>query len=271
MALSAAGVPEPWRVALGTSLSGCHLLILSMIGWREAVSIPSARACATHSAGIGCSSLHRVCGTAVHRGAPRHRLVTLQPQPRAADVAVFGGFTDRWAAAHPRCARRDSHRDCHRRHRRALSGREDPLRRGCSASRTSRRRRHSASYLPQPWIRECCVCSGFLFMKVFDTIGSVLASRNSGMIRDGKLPRAERVLVVEAAGHGPGRRSSGDARGRHVIEKRRRSLEGGRNGLTAAVVARRVFVRGVALQPLIGMIGRRTIPITAGADHRRRR
>jgi len=103
----------------------------------------------------------------------------------------------------------------------------------------------------------------FLFMNVFDTIGSVIGvSQQAGLMRDGKLPRAERVLVVDAAGTVLGA-ALGTSTIVTYIESAAGVSAGGRTGLTA-VVAGALFFVALLFSPLIGMIGN-YLPITAPA------
>jgi AGZA family xanthine/uracil permease-like MFS transporter len=103
----------------------------------------------------------------------------------------------------------------------------------------------------------------FLFMNVFDTIGSVVGvTQQAGLMRDGKLPRAERVLVVDAAGTVLGA-ALGTSTVVTYIESAAGVSAGGRTGLTA-VVAGSLFFVALLFSPLIGMIGT-YLPITAPA------
>jgi AGZA family xanthine/uracil permease-like MFS transporter len=103
----------------------------------------------------------------------------------------------------------------------------------------------------------------FLFMNVFDTIGSVVGvTQQAGLMRDGKLPRAERVLVVDAAGTVLGA-ALGTSTIVAYIESAAGIAAGGRTGLTA-VVAGSLFFIALLFSPLIGMIGN-YLPITAPA------
>jgi AGZA family xanthine/uracil permease-like MFS transporter len=103
----------------------------------------------------------------------------------------------------------------------------------------------------------------FLFMNVFDTIGSVVGvTQQAGLMRDGKLPRAERVLVVDAAGTVLGA-ALGTSTIVTYIESAAGVSAGGRTGLTA-VVAGSLFFVALLFSPLIGMIGN-YLPITAPA------
>src|ERR671913_1874813 len=95
MTLAAAGVPEPWRPALGiVFVSGVIFLILSVMGVREAVldSIsPSMRNAIAAGIGLFVAFIGLRNGGLIvaHPGT----LVTLQPNLVSADVAVFAaGF-----------------------------------------------------------------------------------------------------------------------------------------------------------------------------------
>src|SRR6185503_5419217 len=94
-------------------------------------------------------------------------------------------------------------------------------------------------------------------------IGSVIGvSQQAGLMRDGKLPRAERVLVVDAAGTVLGA-ALGTSTIVTYIESAAGVSAGGRTGLTA-VVAGVLFFVALLFSPLIGMIGN-YLPITAPA------
>jgi AGZA family xanthine/uracil permease-like MFS transporter len=100
-------------------------------------------------------------------------------------------------------------------------------------------------------------------MNVFDTLGSVIGvTQQAGLLRSGKLPRAGRVLVVDAAGTVAGA-ALGTSTIVTYIESAAGVSAGGRTGLTAVVTGLLFFV-ALLFSPLVGMIGN-YLPITAPA------
>jgi AGZA family xanthine/uracil permease-like MFS transporter len=265
MALAAGGVPEPWRAALGiVFISGVIFLILSVIGVREAVldSISTSMRNAI-AAGIGLFVAFiglRNGGLIVpHPGT----LVTLRPDLVSADVAVFAVGLIVAAVLHIRGVRGAM-----------LIGIA-----GAAVTAAALGKIHYAGVVGLPHIttpaafrfdlatavnvRWLPFVAVFLFMNVFDTIGSVIGvTQQAGLIRDGKLPRAERVLVVDAAGTVLGA-ALGTSTIVTYIESAAGVAAGGRTGLTA-VVAGSLFFVALLFSPLIGMIGN-YVPITAPA------
>ena len=82
----------------------------------------------------------------------------------------------------------------------------------------------------------------FLFMNIFDTLGSVIGvTQQAGLMKDGTLPRAERVLVVDAAGT-VAAAAIGTSTIVTYIESAAGVSAGGRTGLTAIVAGLLFFV-----------------------------
>jgi AGZA family xanthine/uracil permease-like MFS transporter len=103
----------------------------------------------------------------------------------------------------------------------------------------------------------------FLFMNIFDTVGTIIGvSQQAGLMVNGKLPRAERVLVVDAAGTVVGA-CLGTSTIVTFIESAAGVSAGGRTGMTA-IVAGSLFFVALLFSPLVGMIGN-YLPITAPA------
>jgi AGZA family xanthine/uracil permease-like MFS transporter len=103
----------------------------------------------------------------------------------------------------------------------------------------------------------------FLFMNVFDTVGTIVGvSQQAGFMRDGKLPRAERVLVVDAAGTVAGA-CLGTSTIVTFIESAAGVAAGGRTGMTSVVTGALFFV-ALLFSPVIGMIGN-YLPVTTPA------
>ena len=265
MALAAAGVPEPWRAALGiVFISGVIFLILSVLGVREAVldSIsPSMRHAIAAGIGLFVAFIGLRNGGIIvaHPGT----LVTMNPHLVSADVAVFAVGLLTAAALHIRGVRGA-----------ILIGIL-----AAAAVAASLGKIHYAGVFGLPHIntpaafrfdvhaafnpRWLPFVAVFLFMNVFDTIGSVIGvAQQAGLMRDGRLPRAERVLVVDAAGTVLGA-ALGTSTIVTYIESAAGVSAGGRTGLTA-VVAGALFFFALLFSPLIGMIGN-YLPITAPA------
>ena len=265
MALAAAGVSEPWRAALGlVFISGVIFLVLSAAGVREAVldSIsPSLRNAIASGIGFFVAFIGLRNGTLIvaHPGT----LVTLNPNLLSADVAVFTAGLITSAVLH-------------------IRGVRGAILMGIAAAAIVAALAGKIHYagvfgLPQiatpaafqfdlataaspRWLPFVAV---FLFMNVFDTIGSVVGvTQQAGLIRDGKLPRAGRVLVVDAAGTVLGA-ALGTSTIVTYIESAAGVSAGGRTGLTA-VVAGSLFFVALCFSPLIGMIAS-YLPITAPA------
>ncbi|MEO5742639.1 MAG: NCS2 family permease [Vicinamibacterales bacterium] len=265
MGLGAAGVSEPWRAALGlVFISGVIFLMLSLMGVREAVldSIsPSMRHAIAAGIGLFVAFIGLRNGGLIvaHPGT----LVTLNPNLASPDVVVFAAGLLTAAVLHIRGVRGA-----------ILIG---IVAAGVVAATLGKITYAGVFGLPHintpvafqfdlatainpRWLPLVAV---FLFMNVFDTIGSVVGvTQQGGLMRDGKLPRAERVLVVDAAGTVLGA-ALGTSTIVTYIESAAGIAAGGRTGLTA-VVAGALFFVALVFSPLIGMIGN-YLPITAPA------
>jgi AGZA family xanthine/uracil permease-like MFS transporter len=265
MALAAGGVAEPWRAALGiVFISGVIFLVLSVVGVREAVldSIsPSMRHAIAAGIGLFVAFIGLRNGGIIvgHPGT----LVTMSPQLVSAEVAVFGVGLLVAAALHIRGTRGAILLGIF-----AAAAVAAALGRiqyagvfGLPQIDTAAAfRLELATALDPRWLPFVAV---FLFMNVFDTIGSVVGvTQQAGLLRDGRLPRAGRVLVVDAAGTVLGA-VLGTSTIVTYIESAAGVSAGGRTGLTA-VVAGLLFFAALIFSPLIGMIGN-YLPITAPA------
>ncbi len=103
----------------------------------------------------------------------------------------------------------------------------------------------------------------FLFMDVFDTMGTLIAvSEQAGLLKDNKLPRAERAMLADAVGTVAGA-ALGTSTVTSYIESAAGVEQGGRTGLTAVTVSV-LFVAALFLYPIIVMVGSYP-PITAPA------
>jgi AGZA family xanthine/uracil permease-like MFS transporter len=265
MALGAAGVDEPWRVALGLVLiSGVIFLILSVIGVREAVldSIsPSMRNAIAAGIGLFVAFIGLRNGGLIvaHPGT----LVTMNPHLASADVAVFSLGLIAAVVLQIRGVRgamligivvsAATSVALGKIHYAGVFGLPE-------IHTPAAFRFDLAAALNPQWLPFVAV---FLFMNVFDTLGSVIGvTQQAGLMRDGKLPRAERVLVVDAAGTVLGA-ALGTSTIVTYIESAAGVSAGGRTGLTA-VVAGVLFFVALLFSPLIGMIGN-YLPITSPA------
>ncbi len=265
MSLAAAGVAEPWRAALGiVFVSGVIFLILSVVGVREAVldSVsPSMRNAIAAGIGFFVAFIGLRNGGLIvaHPGT----LVTLNPHLVSADVGVFTVGLLTAAVLHVRnvrgailigiAAAAVVAAALGKIHYNGVVGLPH-------IATPAALRFDLATALSPRWLPFVAV---FLFMNVFDTLGSVIGvTQQAGLMRDGKLPRAGRVLVVDAAGTVLGA-ALGTSTIVTYIESAAGVSAGGRTGLTA-VVAGSLFFIALLFSPLIGMIGN-YLPITAPA------
>jgi len=93
-----------------------------------------------------------------------------------------------------------------------------------------------------------------LFMDLFDTVGTLVGvSKRAGLMREGRLPRAERALAADAAGTVIGA-ALGTSTVTSYIESITGVASGARTGL-AAVVAGVCMLAALLFQPLVEMVG----------------
>ena len=103
----------------------------------------------------------------------------------------------------------------------------------------------------------------FLFMDVFDTMGTLIGvGQQAGLMKDGKLPRAERAMLSDAVGTVAGA-ALGTSTVTSYIESAAGVEQGGRTGLTALTVAA-LFLVALFFYPIVAMVGSYP-PITAPA------
>jgi AGZA family xanthine/uracil permease-like MFS transporter len=103
----------------------------------------------------------------------------------------------------------------------------------------------------------------FLFMVVFDTIGTLIGvSQQAGLIKDNKLPRLRQAFLSDAVGTVAGA-VCGTSTVTSFIESAAGVEQGGRTGLTALFVAV-LFLLALFFSPIINMVGSYP-PITAPA------
>ncbi len=94
----------------------------------------------------------------------------------------------------------------------------------------------------------------FFFLALFDTIGTLVGvSQQAGFLKDGRLPRAEKALVSDAAGMTAGA-VLGTSTITSYIESAAGVAVGGRTGL-ANVVTAGLFLLTLFFYPLVRMIG----------------
>jgi AGZA family xanthine/uracil permease-like MFS transporter len=265
MTLGAAGVAEPWRVALGlVFVAGVLFLALSMAGVREAIIeaiSPSMRNAIAAGIGLFIAFIGlRSAGIIVPNAGT---LVAINSKLANADTAVFSvGLLVavvlqirgvRWAILGGIMAAALVALTLGKIHYLGVIGL--PHINAAAAFRLDVRTALSVRFLP--------LVAVFLFMNVFDTIGTIVGvSQQAGFMRDGKLPRAERVLVVDAAGTIAGA-CLGTSTIVTFIESAAGVAAGGRTGMTSVVTGTLFFV-ALLFSPVAGMIGN-YLPVTAPA------
>lgn len=103
----------------------------------------------------------------------------------------------------------------------------------------------------------------FLFMDVFDTVGTLVGvGEQGGFIRDNKLPRARQAMLADQSGTLVGA-CLGTSTTTSYIESAAGVEAGGRTGLTGLVVAG-LFLLALFLSPIVGVVGSYP-PATAAA------
>lgn len=94
----------------------------------------------------------------------------------------------------------------------------------------------------------------FFFLALFDTIGTLVAiGGQAGLLRDGRLPRAEKALMADAAGITAGA-LLGTSTITSYVESAAGVATGGRTGL-ASVVTAGLFLLALFFSPLARMVG----------------
>lgn len=94
----------------------------------------------------------------------------------------------------------------------------------------------------------------FFFLALFDTIGTLVAiGGQAGLLRDGRLPRAEKALTADAAGITAGA-LLGTSTITSYVESAAGVAMGGRTGL-ASVVTAGLFLLALFFAPLARMVG----------------
>jgi AGZA family xanthine/uracil permease-like MFS transporter len=265
MTLAAAGVAEPWRAALAiVFVAGVVFLILSLVGVREAV-IDSISPNMRHAIAVGIGLFIAFIG--LRNGgiivANPGTLVAINSNLASADVAVFGAGLVTASVLQ-------------------IRGVRGAILAGIAASAALALvlgKIHFAGIFGLPEVNTAAIfrldlgtalsatwlpfVAVFLFMNVFDTVGTVIGvSQQAGLLVNGKLPRAARVLVVDAAATVAGA-CAGTSPIVTYIESAAGVSAGGRTGLTA-IVTGSLFIVALLFSPLVGMIGN-YLPITAPA------
>jgi AGZA family xanthine/uracil permease-like MFS transporter len=93
----------------------------------------------------------------------------------------------------------------------------------------------------------------FFFLDLFDTVGSLIGiAKQSGLMKDGQLPRAGRALLADAIGT-TGSALVGNTTMVSYIESAAGVAAGGRTGLAAVVVAL-LFVAAMFFSPIVSAI-----------------
>jgi adenine/guanine/hypoxanthine permease len=265
MTLASAGVDEPWRVALGlVFIAGVLFLLLSVAGVREALIdavSPSMRSAIAVGIGLFIAFIGLRNGGLIvaHAGT----LVGLNARLVSADVAVFATGLVTAAVLQIRQVRGAIligilvsavvALACRKVQFGGIFG--FPQIASPSLFRLNLSAAAQLRFLP--------LVTVLLFMNVFDTVGTVIGvSQQAGFMRQGKLPRAERVLVVDAAGTVVGA-CLGTSTIVTFVESAAGVSAGGRSGMTA-VVTGTLFFAALMFSPLVRMIGG-YLPITAPA------
>ena len=265
MSLAAAGVPEAWRAALGlVFVAGVIFLALSVAGVREAI-IDAVSPSMRNGIAVGIGFFIAFIG--LRNGglivANAGTLVGLNPRLASADGAVVVAGLLAASVLHIRKVRGAILWAILLSATLALALGKVHFTGvvGLPQIHTSSLFRLDLATALNPRFLPFVVV--LLFMNVFDTVGTVIGvSEQAGLIRDGKLPRAERVLVVDAAGTVAGA-CLGTSTIVTFIESAAGVAAGGRTGLTS-VVTGTLFFLALLVSPLVGMIGS-YLPITAPA------
>ena len=265
MSVAALGIPNAWQTALGiVFLAGVIFWIVSATGMREAILNAISRSMRNGIAvGIGLFiTFIGLRNTGLLVASPA-TLVALNPHLLSADIAVF--FAGLVVAAALQA----------RRVRGAILW-------GMAASAVvaaTLGRIHYAGLFGLPHAQHFALfrmdIAGalqvsllsfvivLLFMNVFDTIGTLIGvAEQAGFTKDNTLPRANRVLMVDATATVAGA-CLGTSTVTAFIESSAGVAAGGRTGL-AAVVTGLLFLLTLFFSPLVAAVGR-YLPITAPA------
>ena len=106
--------------------------------------------------------------------------------------------------------------------------------------------------LPRYWVEILTMLFVLLFMDLFDTVGTLVGvAARGGLMRDGRLPKAERALMSDAAGTVIGG-CLGSSTVTSYIESVTGVEAGARTGL-AAIVAGGCMIAALFFEPLVAM------------------
>ena len=265
MSVTALGIPNAWQTALGiVFLAGVIFWIVSVSGIREAILNSISRSMRNGIAvGIGLFITFIGLRNTNLLVASPSTFVTLNPHLLSADIAVF--FAGLMVAASLQA----------RRVRGAILW-------GMLVAATAAAafgKIHYAGLVGLPHAQHFALLkmdiAGALrlsllpfaivlvFMNVFDTIGTLIGvAEQAGFTKDNTLPRANRVLMVDATATVAGA-CLGTSTVTAFIESGAGVAAGGRTGLTA-IVTGILFLLTLLFSPLVASVGR-YLPITAPA------
>jgi AGZA family xanthine/uracil permease-like MFS transporter len=284
-AAAAAGYPNPWAVALGTVfISGILFLILSLTGLREAIFnslSPSLKSAVAAGIGlfiafIGLQNAGLIVkdpGTAVrmntHFASPDlivffvGLLVVAILQARGIPGAILWGiaagtlFAVALRMLLPRVLPEGAIAESGLMKRFAFAQTIVSAPPSLAPTFLKMDLAHAVSAKMLPFIFV------FLFMLVFDTIGTLIGvAEQAGFIKDNKLPRARQAMISDAVGT-VGGAALGTSTVTSFIESAAGVAQGGRTGLAGLVVAG-LFLLALFFSPIVGMVGSYP-PITAPA------
>lgn len=266
MTIAATGVADAWRTALGiVFLSGVIFLVLSLAGIREAILDTISRSLRSAiAAGIGVFiSFIGLRNAGVIVGKPG-TLLGLTGHLASADVGVFAAGLLTAAVLHVRNVRGAVLWGVLTAALIALAAGKIQFGEGVFGFPQIERHtafqmdvRGALNYAFIPFIVV------FLFMNVFDTVGTLVAvAEQARLVVNDKLPRARQVLTVDAAGTVFGA-CLGTSTIVTFIESAAGVSAGGRTGLTS-IVTGVLFLVALVFSPIVAMVGKYP-PITAPA------
>jgi adenine/guanine/hypoxanthine permease len=265
MGLSALGVPDPWQTALGmVFLSGVVFVLLTLLRVREAVIdaiSPSMRNGIAVGIGLFIAFIGLRNGSVI---VPKPgTLLGLNTQLASADVGVFAlgllvsavlmARRVRGALLWGILAATAVAWAIGKVHFTGVIGLPAIDHRAAFAMDLPRA-------LQAPMVPFIIV---FLFMGLFDTVGTLVGvAEQAGLLEGGRLPRANRALLVDATGIAAGA-CLGTSTITCYVESAAGVAAGGRTGL-AAIVTGALFLLALLFGPLVRMVGAYA-PLTAPA------
>jgi len=266
MALTALGLPHPWRIALGiVFIAGILFVILSFFGARQAV-IDTLSPAMKNAIAVGIGLLIAFIGLKNSGLIVANPVtgVSLTSHLFSRDIAIFFfglGMTTAFQAYRIRGA--------------IVWGILAGLLLALALGEIS----WSGKILGFPEIKQNAIFEMdlrnallpacipfiivFLFMDFFDTTGTLIAvAKQAGLMRNNELPRAKQALLADALA-GVGGACLGTSTVTSYIESAAGVQQGGRTGLTALTTGA-LFILAIFFSPLIGMVGQH-LAITAPA------